>query len=376
MSPSSGSHITTGDELVQEEGRNLPDDKTIRICLGYPALFQDRFTERLRAIDPRIEVTRLPVDPDSDWGSDTPHIPHDEPPAWGVEQAAARRQALESAEVLFTLSTPKELLDFAPQLRWIQGIGAGVEQFVAAGVRRDSVVVTNGSGVSSGSMAEFVIGRLLQIWKRFPEADRHQRAHDYIRTYGRTFAGSTLGIVGLGSSGLAGGERARALGLTVLGLKRTPSDVDATATQSAVAHEVYSPDQLHDMLSRCDAVVITAPATPETHHIIDDKAFGAMKAGCVLVNVARGSLVDTASMLESLESKHLGAAILDVFEEEPLPKDSPLWDCENVMISAHSSVSVDRFMDDIFDLFEDNVTRYVSEQPLRNLVDMAALGFS
>jgi len=354
----------------------LQDEESIRICLGYPALFQERLEERLRAIDSRIEVIRLPVDPDSDWGSDTPHLPHDEPPTWALGQASARRQALECAEVLFTLSTPNGLMELAPRLRWIQGVGAGTEQFVAAGVRRDRVVVTNASGVSAGSMAEFVIGRLLQIWKRFPEADRNQRAHDYIRTYGRTFAGSVLGIVGLGSIGQAVGERARALGLTVLGLKRTPIAPDGTAAQASVAHEVFGPDQLHDMLSRCDAVVVAAPATPETQHIIDSKALAAMKSGAVLVNVARGSLVDTTAMLESLAKKHLAAAVLDVFDEEPLPKDSPLWDAENVFISAHSSVSVDRYIDDIFDLFEDNVKRYLRQEPLRNQIDMAALGFS
>ncbi len=372
----SHSSIGTGDGLAHEEVTDLQDQEPIRICLGYPALFQERFADRLRAIDPRIEVVLLPVDPNSDWGSHTPHVPHDEPPPWALGQASARRQALESAEVLFTLSTPNKLMDLTPRLRWIQGVGAGTEQFVAAGVSRDRVVVTNASGVSAGSMAEFVIGRLLQIWKRFPEADRHQRAHDYVRTYGRTFAGSVLGIVGLGSIGQAVGKRARALGLTVLGLKRTPITPDGAATLASVAHEVFGPDRLHDMLSRCDAVVVAAPATPETHHIIDGKAFAAMKSGAVLVNVARGSLVDTAAMLESLANKHLAAAVLDVFDEEPLPKDSPLWDSENVFISAHSSVSVDRYIDDIFDLFEDNVKRYARREPLRNRVDMAALGFS
>ncbi len=354
----------------------MHDKDPIVICLGYPALYQERFAERLRAIDPRLEIIELPVDPDSNWGDDTPHIPHDEPPPWAVGQAAARRAALERAEVLIALNSPNALMDLAPRLRWIQGVGAGVEQFVAAGVIRDRIVVTNASGVSAVSMAEFVIGRLLQIWKRFPEADRHQRAHDYVRIYGRTFAGSVLGIVGMGSIGCAVGKRARALGLTVLGLKRTPVAPDAERTEPPIAHEIFGPDQLHDMLSRCDAVVLAAPATPETHHIIDRKALSTMKSGAVLVNVARGSLVDTAALLESLASKHLGAAILDVFEEEPLPKDNPLWDCENVFISAHSSVSVDRYIDDVFDLFEDNVSRYVRRESLRNQIDMAALGFS
>jgi len=354
----------------------LGDNDSIVLCLGYPALYQDAFYERLCAIDPRIEVVTLPVDPDSDWLNDTSHIPHDEPPSWAVGQGPARREALARATALMTLSTPAGLLDLAPRLKWIQSLGAGVEQFVAAGVTRDRVVVTNATGVSSASMSEFVIGRLLQIWKRFPEADRHQRAHNYIRTYGRTFGGSVIGIVGMGGIGRAVAQRARALGLTVLGLKRNPKPPVSEPGEPPDAHEIFGPGQLHEMLARCDAVVISAPASPETEHMINADALKAMKPGAVLVNVARGSLVDTGALIDALNNKHLGAAALDVFEEEPLPPESPLWDTENVYISAHSSVSVDRYMDDIFDLFEDNAKRYVAGEPLRNVVDMEALGFA
>jgi len=234
-------------------------------------------------------------------------------------------------------------------------------------------MVTNASGISAASMSEFVIGRLLQIWKRFPETDRHQTAHAYVRTYGRTFAGSVIGIIGLGAIGSAVAERARALGCSVLGSKRTPA---TTQGVSSHADEIFAPDQLHEMLGRCDAVVVSAPASPETLHLLDREAFAAMKPGCVLVNVARGSLVDTAALLDAMAEGQVAAAALDVFEEEPLPADSPLWTTENLLISAHSSVSVDRYMDDIFDLFEDNLKRYVAGAPLRNLVDMEALGFA
>jgi phosphoglycerate dehydrogenase-like enzyme len=300
-----------------------------------------------------------------------PKDPHVEPPPWATGVASVRRRALEHAQVFFALHTPQDLMRLAPRLRWVQGIGAGVEQFAKAGVLRERVVVTNASGVSSASMAEFVIGRLLQVWKRFREADRHQRAHAYERTYGRTFAGSTLGIVGMGSIGRAVAERARALGLRVLGQRRS----SAAGADRGPADELFGPDRLHDMLARCDAVVVAAPETPETFHLIDAAALAAMPAGCVLVNVARGSLVDEAALVASLRSGHLGAAALDVFEEEPLPGESPLWDLPNLYVSAHSSVSVDRYLDDVFDLFVDNAGRFLRGDPLRNRVDMAVLGF-
>jgi phosphoglycerate dehydrogenase-like enzyme len=347
-------------------------DEPIVVCLGYPALLADRFRERVCAVDPRIEVVGLPVDPNVDSLAIPPDQPHDEPPHWAVGQAAERGKSLERAEVLIQLHTPKNLMSLAPRLRWLQGIGAGVDQFAAAGVTRDRVVVTNASGLGAVSMSEFVIGRLLQIWKRFPEAEEFQRRHEYVRTYGRTFAGSTIGIVGLGSIGEAVAARARAMGVHVLGLRRSAGQPGAEAGS---AHEQFAPPQLHEMLARCDAVVVAAPATPETHHLIDGAAFAAMKPGTVLVNVARGSLVDEEAILDALASGQLSAAALDVFEEEPLPANDPLWDTPGVYVSAHSSVSVDRYLDDVFDLFEDNLRRYVAGETLRNVVDMQTLGF-
>ncbi|MAT93658.1 MAG: oxidoreductase [Halioglobus sp.] len=343
------------------------------VCIGYPALQEARFVERLRAVDPRVEVITLPVDEGGDWLTMPPDRPHEEPPPWAAGFAAQRRAALARAEVLVQLHTPGRLMERAPHLRWLQGMGAGVDQFAAAGVSRDRVVVTNASGVSADSISEFVIARLLQVWKRLPEAEQYQRQHEYTRTYRRSFAGSVIGIVGLGAIGEAVAQRARALGCTVLATRRSAGrpGVDAGS-----AHELFTTAQLHEMLARCDAVVVSAPATPETHHLIDRAAFEAMKPATVLVNVARGSLVDESAIPGALASGQLAAAALDVFEVEPLPVESPLWDLDNVFISAHSSVSVDRYLDDVFDLFEDNLQRYVRGEPLRNRVDMQALGFA
>jgi len=344
-----------------------------RICLGYPALMAEHYQERVRRIDARLEPVGLPVDPgNQEWVRLSPAEPHPEPPAWAETVADERRAALADAEVLIALHVPRDLMQLAPKLRWVQGVGAGVEQFAAAGVPRDRVAMTNASGLSAGSMAEFVIGRLLQVWKRFREIEEHQRASRYEQTYGRTFRGSTVGIVGLGHIGCEVAKRAAALGARVIGNKRSaPSEEEAR-----LVDRVFGPNDLHELLSECDAVVVAAPATPQTHHLIDASALAAMRPGATLVNVARGSLVDESALLDALHSGHLGAAALDVFDAEPLPPDSPLWKAPNVYASAHSSVSVDRYMDDVFDLFEENLRRYVAGDPLRNAVDMAALGFA
>lgn len=343
------------------------DDRVV-VCLGVPVYLGDTYAERLRALDPRVEPVGLPIDPGGDWATVSPGEPHDEPPPWAGTVAAERLRVLAEAEVLIALHTPKDLPGLAPRLRWVQGMGAGIEQFGAAGLRPEAVVLTNASGTSASSMAEWVLGRLLQVWKRFREADAHQRSHDFARTYGRTFAGSTVGIVGLGHIGRAVAERVGGLGARVLGLRRSPGPDDTVEA-------LYRPDQLHEMLSQCDAVVVAAPATPETRHLIDAEALAAMRSHAVLVNVARGSLVDEGALVAVLREQRIAAAVLDVFDQEPLPAESPFWDLPNVYVSAHSSVSIDRYLDDVFDLFADNLSRYLQGEPLRNVIDMEAMGF-
>lgn len=349
----------------------MPPNEPCIVCLAFPAFHDPRFVERLRAM-PGVEADVLPIDPGGDWGAVSPADPSPEPPPWAESVAAERARVLARAQVYVGLHVPEKVLTHAPSLKWVQSIGAGVEQYGKAGLGTSTgVVLTNASGTSSNSMAEWIIGRLLQVWKRFRECDELQARHAFERTYGRTFAGSTIGIVGLGHIGQATAVRARALGCRVLGLKRSAKPGDT----NEFADELFPTSGLHEMLAQSDAVIVSAPDTPETHHIIDAKALDVMKDDAVLVNVARGPLVDEAAVADAMRRKKIGAAVLDVFDPEPLDPKSPLWDLPGVYISAHSSVSVDRYMDDVFDLFEDNVQRYLKGEPLRNVVDMAGMGW-
>ena len=349
----------------------MPSSQDCVVCLGLPAFHEQRFVERLSALDGVAPVV-LPIDPGGDWVSVSPAEPSPEPPPWAEGVAAERAEALARATIFVGLHVPEKLLTHAPNLKWVQSIGAGVEQFGKAGLGPSQpVVLTNASGTSSNSMAEWIIGRLLQVWKRFRECDDLQNNHAFERTYGRTFAGSTIGILGLGHIGEATAVRARALGCKVLGLKRSAKPGDT----SEFADELFPTSGLSELLSRSDAVIVCAPDTPETHHMINAEALDTMKDDAVLVNVARGPLVDEAAVAEAMRAGKIGAAVLDVFDPEPLDAKSPLWDLPGVYISAHSSVSVDRYMDDVFDLFLDNLARYRSGEPLRNVVDMAGMGF-
>ncbi len=335
------------------------------ICLEFPVFHDPPYLERLREV-PGVEPVVLPIDPGGDWASANTSVAHAEPPPWATSVAKERREVLQRAHVLVALNTPVALREKAPRLVWIQSVSAGMEQFSRAGAAGGDILVTNAAGVSSASMAEWVVGRLLQVWKRFREADAFQRERRYERSYGSTFGGSTIGIVGLGHIGRAVADRVRPFGCRVLGLTRSHHPGD----RSDHADEMFGPGQLHEMLARCDAVVVAAPATSETHRLIDAPALAAMPPGAVLVNVARGSLVDEQALADAMKRGHLKAAILDVFDQEPLPDESPFWDLPGVYLSAHSSVSVDRYMDDVFDLVLDNVQRYRTGRPLRNVIEL------
>ena len=354
-----------------EMNRNEISSKNpLVVCLGFPPFAEEKFLSRLRALD-GVRPVVLPIDENAQWGRITAQVAYPEPPPWAESKAAERQAALAKANVLMTLHTPDRLNERAPGLAWIQASGAGVEQFAGAGLDREKVILTNCAGVSAVSMSEWVIGRLLQVWKRFRDVDEFQNAHRFKRSYGRTLSGSTIGIVGLGHIGRAVAIRARALGCHTLGLRRSARPGD----QSPDVDRLYPADQLHEMLAQCDAVVIAAPSTPETHHLIDARALAALPRHAVLVNVARGALIDERELARVMSEEPLAAAVLDVFDPEPLDTGSPLWDLPNVYISAHSSASLDHFLDDVFEIFLDNLKRFLAGQELRNQVDMKSLGF-
>jgi phosphoglycerate dehydrogenase-like enzyme len=332
------------------------------VCLSFPLATGPRELERIRAIGGAIEVVAAPYTEDEGRRRSRHLHPVEELRTTAPPLDRELRAAFERAEVILAFDLPVGLGDFAPKLRWVQSISAGTEFLAGCRLEEHGVIITNSSGVAARSIAEFVVGRLLAIWKRFPEMAQMQREKQWAPTFGRTIGSATIGIVGVGAIGSAVARLAKAFGATVLGLKRTP-------TPGLPVDQLYAPDGLHSMLARCDAVVLAAPASGGTRHLLDQAAFAAMRPGAVLVNVARGSLVDEAALVEALEGGRLAAAALDVFETEPLPASSPLWTVPNCHISAHCSVSLDRYVDDVMALFEDNLRRYLAGQPLRNVVD-------
>ncbi|HEY8523747.1 MAG TPA: D-2-hydroxyacid dehydrogenase [Acidimicrobiales bacterium] len=242
------------------------------------------------------------------------------------------------------------------RLAWVQSAAAGTD----AGVFRDllarGVRITT-AHVTAIPIAEYVLGAVLRHYQR-PEAwEEAARAHEWRHHDFREVHGTTWLVVGLGAIGTEVATRARAFGARVLGVRRTP-------TGDEPVDAVYTPDRWREALPAADVVVLAAPATSETHHLIDRTALAAMRAGSVLVNVARGSLVDEDALLAALDRGRPAHAVLDVVATEPLPADSPLWDHPAVTLTAHSAGGGLGRDGRAADVFTDNLGRYLAGEPL------------
>lgn len=280
---------------------------------------------------------------------------------------AALLEAWQEAEAILTLDLPRELLDDLPKLRWVQAYSAGLEHLPLDALAERGVVVTNAAGVGAPAIAEFAFGRLVEVFRNLRGIEAMQREGRFHRPGGRTLAGRTLGIVGLGAIGTAVARLARAFEMETIATRRSARPGDTSPEVDAL----FGPEGLDTLLARADVVVLCAPATPETEGLLDAAAIARMKPGAVLCNVARGALVDEAALVEALEQERLGAAILDVTRQEPLPPGDPLWSAPNVYLSPHCSIPPDAYDARLLALFAENLRRFVAGEPLRNRVDGA-----
>jgi phosphoglycerate dehydrogenase-like enzyme len=311
--------------------------------------FEPAEVEGLRAIDPRIEVL--------DFG-EAMRGPGPEP-----EKKAQILSSLLDIEVMVgTNRLPAEYFDAAPNLRWFQAMNAGLERLDRAGILQRGFAVTNGSGLASAPIAEWCVAAMLALAKQFPTLIRNQERHAWERVRGGTvIEGKTCGIVGLGAIGRETAKRARALGMRVVACRRTVEGTDPDCD------ELLSYANLPALLSQSDFVVLCVPLTRETTHLIDASALRRMKPTASVLNIARGEVIDQDALIEALKDGTIASAALDVTTPEPLPPENPLWDLPNVIITPHSSGASDRRDGTAAALFMDNLRRYLSGEPLRNL---------
>ncbi|MCE2392624.1 MAG: D-2-hydroxyacid dehydrogenase [Proteobacteria bacterium] len=348
------------------ETRSAPaDGETLVACVNHPAEFDAEWLRRrITGCVRPVELLALPYKESmalrrARQAGGLPRELRDRVPEIGGDLA----RGLARAEVLMGLDVTESLLERAPRLRWVQAYSAGTDHFDLELLERRGIALSTASGAGAVPIAEFVIARLLEVWKSTRSIETMQRERRFTRPPGRTLAGCTLGIVGLGAIGGAVAERARALGMRVLATRRR----FAPGQTSPLADELYGPDGLDDVLERCDALVLAAPATPETRDLIDARALARLRRGAVLCNVARGALLDETALIEALCEGRLAAAILDVTREEPLPPGHPLWDAPNLYLSPHCAVSPDAYDRRVLELFADNLERYAAGLPPLNL---------
>jgi phosphoglycerate dehydrogenase-like enzyme len=317
-------------------------------------------------------------------------ILHDEfeawrPPAWFLEHLRTEfpqieiafssskhtdENALRNADVMIGWGLSPEQLRIATKLRWIYSITAAIDQFLFPELLASNVEITNASHVHGPVVAEHAVAMMLALARRIPSSVRYQDSRKWAmetiwaeQPRLREVAGENLVIVGLGSIGSEIAVRAAALKMHVMGVRQTPE------RGRAGAHQVVGYPQLDSALAVANFVVLAAPLTSQTRHLIDARRLQLFKPDGYLINVSRGGLIDEAALVNALRERRLGGAALDVFEEEPLPRRSKLWKLPQVLITPHTAFLSPRIWERHYEVFTANLQRYLAGEPLEGVVD-------
>ena len=316
--------------------------------------------ERLRSIAPDLEIV--------------------DAMAWTDEEV--RGLLRPDMDILCAFRVPGEVLEVAPNLRWLQLLSAGCDRILDHPIMTSGLPITTSSGVHATPIAEYVLATILAHYRWLPQAIRAQTERRWlsqndVARHARELRRRTVGIIGYGSIGREVARLVKTFGARVVAMKREPAAaaetgyvVEGTGDDAgSLPERIFGPEELSPFLAECDVVVLSVPLTNETQRMLGATEFAAMKSGSFLVNIARGEVVDEAALIDALRDGPLGGAALDVFEEEPLPETSPLWDMENVMVTPHMSGASRPYLRRAFELFAQNLERFVADRPMLNLVD-------
>ncbi|WP_050425979.1 D-2-hydroxyacid dehydrogenase [Bradyrhizobium tropiciagri] len=276
----------------------------------------------------------------------------------GLEQHIAQ------ADALLAFRFPVEVLHKANNLRWFQCTGAGVDSMLSARDRAAHVTVTNARGIHGDVIADYVMAGVTMLHWDFRKSLREQAERQWKPRFIAPLAEKTLGVVGLGSIGATIARRAKSAGMTVVGSKQ-----DVSSHVEGV-DQLFAFDALKDFLPLCDFVVLALPATPDTVGLVGASEIARMRHDAFLINIARGNIVVEAELIRALKTGAIAGAMLDVFECEPLPKDSPLWDMPNVIATPHMAGRSDEVYGAVVSIFADDIERFINGQPLKNRVDL------
>jgi len=279
---------------------------------------------------------------------------------------------LPDAHIFVGASLRPEQFAHAKQLKWIHSTAAGVSQLMYPELRNSGVIVTNPSGIFSPPMAEHTMGVILALARNFPDAVRYQDAAKWAQQdlwdkpqHLSEVNGRLLLIVGYGSIGRELAKRAQAFGMRIWGVTRSGNG------DTTYAERIQPASELHQALPHADYIVIAAPDTPETKHLIGAEQIARMKRGARLINIGRGSLLDEAALMAALQSGQLSGAALDVTTPEPLPSDSALWKAPNLFITPHTSGVSDRLWQRETELLLRLLDEWFAGKELSSRVDLS-----
>ena len=314
---------------------------------------------------------------------------HDEfemwrPPAWFIEKLRTEfpqteiacstqkrddQQALDGADVMIGWALPLEQLRAAKSLRWIYSITAAVDQFLYPELTSSEIALTNAGSVHGPVVAEHAIAMLLALAKRLPSAVRYQKRRKWAmeaiwkeQPRPREVRGANLVVVGLGSIGVEVAAMAAALNMHVMGVREHP--------ERGGAQEVVGFDALDGAISKADFVVLAAPLAERTRHLIDARRLQLFKSSAFLINVSRGALVDEAALVKALRDRKIAGAALDVFEQEPLSRWSPMWKMPQVLITPHTAFLTENVWHRHYETFAANLKRYLAGETLESVIDL------
>jgi phosphoglycerate dehydrogenase-like enzyme len=260
---------------------------------------------------------------------------------------------------------PIQMIPRTPNLRWFQQWGAGTDWLMRyPDIASRDFILTNASGVHSVPISEHILSYLLAFSRGLPAAIRAQQQGKWLEDVPSfELSGKTMLLIGVGAIGRRAAQLASALGMRVIGVRRSPAQAYPGIQQ------MVSPEDLSRYLPEADFVVLTVPLTRETQGMIDAAALAVMKPSAYLINIGRGQTVDEPALVSALQNGQIAGAGLDVFVTEPLPADSPLWKMENVIITPHSSGSTPYYNERALNIFIDNLERYTQGEPMKNVVD-------
>jgi phosphoglycerate dehydrogenase-like enzyme len=321
----------------------------------------DEHLSEIGDVDPRVRVLRAYKEADP------------EARGRGDEGTALEGEALmamvEEAEIIFGFRFPVEWLEDARKLKWVQLASAGSDHMLRLGLheRRPDLLLTTASGVHEIPISEHIVAMVLHFARGFHRAVRNQARGEWERFSVEEAHGKTACLIGYGPIARRAATLLEVLGMRVVAVR---ASIAEQQPGFEAIERFYPPEELNDVLAESDYVIIAAPRTPRTEGMVGAEQLRAMKKSAVLVNISRGALVDEPALIEALQSGEIAGAALDVFAQEPLPPESPLWGMPNVLITPHISGSNPHYDRRVTDLFVDNLKRYLGGEPLRNQVDM------